>query len=102
MRERDFRNKIKQLLASNASSVAPFLSQFVTHPRWLLSYFADGGLMQFPNIELPTGPMEYADVSVALEQAVVTWKDLRWIREVWGGPIVTMHCARLMQALRGL
>jgi L-lactate dehydrogenase (cytochrome) len=60
----------------------------VTHPHWLISYFADGGLMQFPNVVLPTGPMEYADVSVALEQAVVTWKDLRWIREAWGGPIV--------------
>ena len=32
--------------------------------------------------------MPYADVSVALEQTVVTWKDLDWIREAWGGAIV--------------
>lgn len=57
MRERDFRNGIKQLLARNASALFPFLSQFLTHPRWLLSYWADGGLMEFPNIVLPGGPM---------------------------------------------
>jgi isopentenyl diphosphate isomerase/L-lactate dehydrogenase-like FMN-dependent dehydrogenase len=102
MRERDFRNNIKQLLARNASSIAPFLSQFVTHPQWLLSYFADGGLMKFPNIVLPTGPMEYADVSVALEQAVVTWKDLGWIREVWGGPIVIKGVMTSEDALRSI
>jgi isopentenyl diphosphate isomerase/L-lactate dehydrogenase-like FMN-dependent dehydrogenase len=102
MRERDFRNNIKQLLARNASSITPFLSQFVTHPQWLLSYFADGGLMKFPNIVLPTGPMEYADVSVALEQAVVTWKDLGWVREVWGGPIVIKGVMTSEDALRSI
>jgi isopentenyl diphosphate isomerase/L-lactate dehydrogenase-like FMN-dependent dehydrogenase len=102
LRERDFRNGIKRLLARNASSIAPFLSQFATHPRWLLSYFADGGLMQFPNIILPTGPMSYADVSVALEQAVVTWDDLRWIRELWPGPIVVKGVMTADDALRAV
>ncbi|MDE3202475.1 MAG: alpha-hydroxy-acid oxidizing protein [Acidobacteriota bacterium] len=102
LRERDFRNKIKQLLARNVSSIVPFLSQFVTHPRWLLSYFADGGLMQFPNVVLPSGPMEYADVSVALEQTVVTWKDLSWIRELWGGPIVIKGVMTSDDALRAI
>jgi isopentenyl diphosphate isomerase/L-lactate dehydrogenase-like FMN-dependent dehydrogenase len=89
MRERDFRNDIKQLLARNIKSLIPFVSQFCIHPRWLASYFADGGLMSFPNIVIPgKGPMGYTDISVALEQAVVTWKDLKWIRELWGGPIV--------------
>jgi isopentenyl diphosphate isomerase/L-lactate dehydrogenase-like FMN-dependent dehydrogenase len=32
--------------------------------------------------------MPYADVSAALEQAVVTWDDLRWIRDLWNGPII--------------
>src|SRR6201999_1224502 len=89
MRERDFRNDIKQLLARNMGSLIPFLSQFCIHPRWLVSYFSDGGLMSFPNIVIPgKGPMGYTDISVALEQAVVTWKDLKWIRELWGGPII--------------
>ena len=102
VRERDFRNGIKQLLARNASSIGPFLSQFVTHPRWLLSYFADGGLMNFPNIVLPTGPMTYADVSVALEQSAVVWGDLRWIREQWGGPIIIKGVMTADDALRAI
>ena len=102
MRERDFRNGIKQLLARNLSSLPPFLSQFVTHPRWLASYFADGGLMNFPNIVLPSGPMGYADISVALEKAVVTWSDLKWIREQWGGPIVIKGVQCADDALRAI
>jgi L-lactate dehydrogenase (cytochrome) len=102
MRERDFRNGIKQLLARNLSSISPFVSQFLTHPRWLFSYWADGGLMDFPNIVLPGGPMAYADVSTALEQAVVTWSDLRWIRELWGGPIVVKGVLTADDALRAV
>ena len=37
---------------------------------------------------LADGPMPYADVGAALEQSTVTWRDLRWIRELWNGPIV--------------
>ncbi len=45
--------------------------------------------MKFPNIVVPgKGPMLYADVTAALEQSVVTWEDLEWIREAWTGPIV--------------
>jgi L-lactate dehydrogenase (cytochrome) len=45
--------------------------------------------MKFPNIVIPgKGPMLYADVTTALEQSVVTWDDLTWIRQAWNGPIV--------------
>ena len=45
--------------------------------------------MNFPNIVLPDGAaMPYADVGAALEQSVVSWADLRWIRDLWNGPIV--------------
>ena len=32
--------------------------------------------------------MLYADVTAALEQSVVTWNDLTWIREAWNGPVI--------------
>jgi L-lactate dehydrogenase (cytochrome) len=32
--------------------------------------------------------MLYADVGAALEQSMVCWDDLRWIRQAWNGPIV--------------
>src|SRR5437870_7379109 len=45
--------------------------------------------MSFPNVVIPgQGPMAYADVAAALEQSTVSWSDLRWIREVWRGPLV--------------
>ncbi|HEX4696290.1 MAG TPA: alpha-hydroxy acid oxidase [Candidatus Udaeobacter sp.] len=89
MRERDFRNGVKELLSGRVRLMLPFATQLLMKPRWLARFFADGGLMKFPNIIVPgRGPMLYADVTAALEQSVVTWGDLNWIRQVWNGPIV--------------
>jgi L-lactate dehydrogenase (cytochrome) len=66
----------------------PYLPQFLARPSWLLQFLADGGLMKFPNVVLPDGPMLYADVGTMLEQSTVTWNDLAWIRDAWQGPIV--------------
>jgi isopentenyl diphosphate isomerase/L-lactate dehydrogenase-like FMN-dependent dehydrogenase len=87
-RERDPRNRTKDLLSSNVFRWLPALPQILARPRWMLDVIADGGLMVFPNVVLPTGPMPYADVGVALEQSVVCWDDLQWIRDAWQGPIV--------------
>ena len=87
MRERDLRNGTKELLG-RGFSMLPFLGQILVRPGWLMSWLADGGMMNFPNIVLEDGPMGYADVGAALEQSMVSWSDLRWIREAWKGPIV--------------
>jgi len=88
MRERDVRNGVKELVAGAPFAMLPYVFQFLTRPRWLAGYLRDGGLMKFPNILLNEGPMPYADVGAALEQAMVSWNDFRWIREAWRGPIV--------------
>jgi L-lactate dehydrogenase (cytochrome) len=89
LRERDVRNGVKEILSRRLWSMLPFVPQFLARPRWLASFLADGGLMQFPNIVLPgQGPMLYADVGAALEQSMVAWRDFRWIRQAWTGPIV--------------
>jgi isopentenyl diphosphate isomerase/L-lactate dehydrogenase-like FMN-dependent dehydrogenase len=89
MRERDLRNGVKELLSGKLGTMLPFVSQLLTKPRWLASFLADGGLMKFPNVVVPgKGEMLYTDVTAALEQSVVTWEDLRWIRDAWNGPIV--------------
>lgn len=89
MRERDLRNGAKEMLSRSFATMVPFAMQFAMKPRWLWSFWRDGGLMKFPNVVLPNeGPMSYSDVGVALEQSVVTWADLKWIREAWKGPIV--------------
>lgn len=88
MRERDPRNGTKELLSGNPLTMLPYLGQMLTRPRWLAAWLLDGGLMNFPNIVLKDGPMGYADVGAALEQSMVSWDDLPWIREAWQGPIV--------------
>ena len=88
MRERDLRNGMKALASGRTMTMLPHLGQFVSRPGWVLDVMRDGGLMKFPNIHLPSGPMPYADVGAALEQSMVSWADLTWIRGAWGGPIV--------------
>jgi L-lactate dehydrogenase (cytochrome) len=88
LRERDVRNGMKELLAGGPLQALPFVWQFLARPRWLAGFLADGGLMKFPNVVLPEGPMPYVDVTAALAASATSWEDLRWIREAWGGPIV--------------
>jgi isopentenyl diphosphate isomerase/L-lactate dehydrogenase-like FMN-dependent dehydrogenase len=88
-RERDLRNGAKELLSGKIGAMLPFVNQILVRPGWLAAFLADGGLMKFENVVIPgKGPMLYADVTAALEQSVVTWEDLKWIREAWNGPIV--------------
>jgi L-lactate dehydrogenase (cytochrome) len=89
LRERDVRNGVKELASRRPLEMIPFLPQILSRPRWMAGFLADGGLMDFPNVVIPgKGPMLYADVGVALAQSMATWRDLKWIREAWGGPIV--------------
>jgi L-lactate dehydrogenase (cytochrome) len=89
LRERDVRNGVRQILARRLGPLLPYVPQFLARPSWLAAFFRDGGLMKFPNVVLPgVGPMPYADVGAALEQSMVCWNDLRWIRGAWNGPIV--------------
>jgi isopentenyl diphosphate isomerase/L-lactate dehydrogenase-like FMN-dependent dehydrogenase len=88
-RARDLRNGAKELLSGKLVSMLPCLGQLLVRPRWLAALLADGGLMKFENVVIGgKGPMLYADVAAALEQSVVTWDDLKWIRQAWNGPIV--------------
>lgn len=89
MRERDFRNGMKALVSRRPFRMLPHLTQFLSRPAWVAGFLADGGLMNFPNVVLPgRGPMAYADVGAALEQSMVTWPDLGWIRDAWQGTII--------------
>jgi isopentenyl diphosphate isomerase/L-lactate dehydrogenase-like FMN-dependent dehydrogenase len=88
MRERDIRNGTKEMLTRRIGTMLPFVWQYAARPSWLVDFLRDGGLMSFPNVLLPEGPMSYADVGVALEKSTVTWNDLAWIRDAWGGPVI--------------
>jgi len=89
MRERDPRNGMKQLLGNSFLAKLPFYLPFLSHPRWVAGFLADGGVPKLENITIPgEGPMQLVDVAAALADAAVTWNDLNWIRKVWPGPII--------------
>jgi isopentenyl diphosphate isomerase/L-lactate dehydrogenase-like FMN-dependent dehydrogenase len=89
MRERDYRNGMKELISGGLLEKVPFLPQVLRRPGWLISFLRDGGLPALPNVVIPgKGPMPLVDINAALASAAVTWADLRWIRELWRGPIV--------------
>jgi isopentenyl diphosphate isomerase/L-lactate dehydrogenase-like FMN-dependent dehydrogenase len=89
IRERDHRNGMKELVGGSIFEKLPFLSQVVSRPGWLISFLQDGGMPPLPNVVIPgKGPMPLVDVAAALAESTVTWSDLKWIREIWRGPIV--------------
>jgi isopentenyl diphosphate isomerase/L-lactate dehydrogenase-like FMN-dependent dehydrogenase len=89
LRERDFRNGMKQLVSGGLLDKVPFIPELLKHSAWLINFLRDGGLPGLPNVVVPgEGPMTLVDIGAALARAAVTWADLRWIREHWGGPIV--------------
>lgn len=89
MRERDFRRGVKPLLTGDVRGSLPHAWQFLSRPRWTLDYLRDGAVRVFPNVELPgVGPMPCGDTSILLERTLVTWSDLRWMRDAWRGPVV--------------
>src|SRR5437868_7325942 len=88
-RERDFRNGMKELMGRSWLKRTKYVPNILAHPRWLAGFIADGMTRPFPNIVVPgSGPLQAVDVAAALESAQVSWTDLKWIRELWKGPIV--------------
>ena len=79
----------------------PFVWQFLARPRWLAGFLADGGLMSFPNVVLPDGPMPYADVGAALEQSARRWDDLRLDSRRLGRPDRGQGCAHRRRRAAG-
>ena len=89
MRERDFRNGMKELIGGGMLDKIRFLPQILARPAWLMSFLRGGGVPVLPNVVISgRGPMPLIDVGTALAQSTVVWDDLRWIREVWRGPLI--------------
>src|SRR5579863_3098505 len=89
IRERDYRNGLKELISGGPLEKVPYIPQILSRPGWLISYLLDGGLPGLPNVIIPgKGQMPLVDINAALAESTPTWADLRWIRECWKGPIV--------------
>jgi len=89
IRERDYRNGMKEMISGGLLEKIPFIPEVLSHPGWLIAYLRDGGLPGLPNVIVPgQGQMPLVDINAALAKAAVTWADLDWIRKLWSGPIV--------------
>jgi len=103
IRERDYRNGMKELISGSPFDKLPFLPQILSRPAWLISYLRDGGLPGLPNVIVPNkGPMPLVDINAALAESAVTWADLRWIKEIWKGPMVIKGVLTAEDALRAI
>src|ERR1022692_2951078 len=103
IRERDFRNGMKELVSGGPLEKIPYLPQVLSRPGWVISFLLDGGLPALPNVVVPgKGPMPLVDVAAALAASAVTWADLRWIRELWRGPILVKGVLTGDDALRAI
>jgi isopentenyl diphosphate isomerase/L-lactate dehydrogenase-like FMN-dependent dehydrogenase len=103
IRERDFRNGMKELISGGPLEKIPYLPQILSRPGWLISFLRDGGVPALPNVVVPgKGPMPLVDVAAALAESTVTWSDLRWIRELWKGPIVVKGVLTADDALHAI
>lgn len=89
IRERDYRNGMKELVSGGPFEKLPHLPQILSRPGWLFRFLMDGGLPTLPNVVVPgKGPLPLVDVAAALAESAVTWNDFEWIRKHWQGPIV--------------
>jgi len=103
IRERDFRNGMKELISGGPFEKIPFLPQLFSRPGWLASYLLDGGLPGLPNVIVPgKGPLPLVDITAALAESAVTWDDFTWIREIWKGPIVVKGVLTAEDARRSI
>ncbi len=90
MRERDFRNGAPQLMGKSLFAMLPFTSQVIVRPKWAAGFLMDRSkAMHYANVIIPgKGPLPSLDVQNSLRESVVTWADLKWIRQSWPGHIL--------------
>ena len=102
-RERESRDGMEQLLRGNLWSKLPFVSEILTHPRWLARFLLDGGLPDMPNIVSPErGVLRVRDAHTAMKRQAFSWSDMPWIRALWKGPIVIKGVLTAEDARRSL
>ncbi len=102
-RERESRDGMEQLLRGNLRAKIPFVSEILTHPRWLARFLLDGGLPDMPNIVSPErGVLRVRDAHTAMKRQAFSWSDMPWIRALWKGPIVIKGVLTAEDARRSL
>jgi len=89
LREREVRDGMDQLLRGSVWSQFPYTPQLFARPVWLARFLLNGGLPTMPNIVIPgKGPLRVGDAHTTMKRGAFFWDDMKWIRDLWQGPIV--------------
>src|SRR5438876_270299 len=84
IRERDYRNGMKELISGSLLEKIPFLPQVLSRPGWLTSFLLDGGLPALPNVVIPSKvPMPMALPHLAKQGSR---EQLRYCALIWSVP----------------
>jgi len=71
-------------------SAVRFLPQALRRPAWLLDFMRDGMVVDAPMALSQDGrPMSFSDAFTRMAADMpLVWEDIKWIRELWSGPLI--------------
>ncbi len=83
-----------------------FAPEVVIRPRWLLGFVRKGHLpdLGVPNMAMPGQrvPTFFEAYGEWMQSPSPSWKDVRWLREQWGGPFLLKGVIRVDDAKRAV
>jgi L-lactate dehydrogenase (cytochrome) len=77
------------------------LLEVLARPRWLWN-LVTGPALAFGNFPMPGGFVSIAQHIAAQHDASVSWRDIEWMRGLWGGPFVVKGVLRPDDARRAV
>ena len=86
----------------SAGSLARFLPEALSRPRWLMSALRSGLAMHAPNAPRKPSGEEFglAEIGALIVGTPPSWDDLAWIRDEWHGPLLLKGIMRADDAER--
>jgi heme/flavin dehydrogenase (mycofactocin system) len=76
----------------NFTAAIRYAPTALSHPRWLLGFLRNGGIpdLKVPNMLTPggTAPTLWQVATTWVQTPIPTWRDVAWLRDLWGGPFM--------------
>jgi L-lactate dehydrogenase (cytochrome) len=86
-----YRDQRSGLFSGGAATALKLAWDGITHPGWLWDVWLRGRPHSFANVAPAVGARRFTDFWIWVRENFdpsVTWDDIAWIREAWGGPLV--------------
>lgn len=90
----------------NLKAMLRFAPEGLRHPRWLRDFVRSGRLpdLSAPNMADPgaAAPTFFEAYGQWMQTPPPSWEDVRWLRELWGGPFMLKGVMRVDDARRAV